>query len=202
VFECQDLLTLGDVIALPVLLYQFRRFERTLNGEPRLLFIAEAWQALGHAMWRTRLARWLRVLRSKNCAVIMDTQSLADVVGSPLLPLLNETCQRKIFLPNPAAMQSGSVELYRGLGLNDRQIGLIQRAQPKRDYYVTGPDGQRMVSLGLGPLELAIAGATSETDIGIVRESIRRHGKDWLRHFLAGKGVTYSPEAIQEMAYA
>jgi type IV secretion/conjugal transfer VirB4 family ATPase len=202
VFECQDLLTLGDVIALPVLLYQFRRFERTLNGKPRLLFIAEAWQALGHAMWRARLARWLRVLRSKNCAVIMDTQSLADVVGSPLLPLLNETCQRKIFLPNPAALQGGSVELYRSLGLNDRQVGLIQRARPKRDYYVTGPDGRRMVSLGLGPLELAVAGATSEEDVGNVREGVRRHGNDWLRHFLASKGVAYSPEAMAEREMA
>jgi len=192
VYECMDLMNLGDVTALPVLLYQFRRFERSLDGRPALLFIAEAWQALGHPMWRTRLAKWLRTLRSKNCAVIMDTQSLADVVGSPLLPLLNETCQRKIFLPNSAAMQGGSHELYLSLGLNDRQIRQIQSATARQEYYVTGPDGCRMVSLGLGPLELAIAGATGEPDVLAVQGFINRHGDDWLGHFLRAKGIAYS----------
>jgi type IV secretion system protein VirB4 len=209
VYETEDLMSLGDVTALPVLLYQFRRFERSLDGRPSLLFIAEAWQAFGHPMWRSRLAKWLRRLRSKNCCVGMDTQSLADVVGSPLLPLLSETCQRKIFLPNPAAMQStdqkgnpGPYELYRTLGLNDRQIRLIQSATPKRDYYVTGPDGCRMVSLGLGPLELAIAGATGEPDANLVRDLVRQYGDDWLHHFLAGKGVSYGHQSQRETAYA
>lgn len=208
-YECKDLLDLGEVTALPVLLYQFRRFERSLDGRPALLFIAEAWQALSHPLWRTRLAKWLRTLRSKNCCVIMDTQSLADVVGSPILSLLNDSCQRKIFLPNPTATQSsgqsdnpGSYELYRGLGLNDRQIRQIQTAIPKSDYYITGPDGCRMVSLGLGPLELAIAGATSEQDVLAVRQAVNTHGKDWLPHFLADKGITYGTAATKEMVYA
>jgi type IV secretion/conjugal transfer VirB4 family ATPase len=210
VYETQDLMSLGDVTALPVLLYQFRRFERSLDGRPALLFIAEAWQAFGHPMWRARLAKWLRLLRSKNCCVVMDTQSLADVVGSPILPLLNETAQRKIFLPNAAAMQGsgqsdnpGSYELYRSLGLNDRQIRQIQSGVPKRDYYVTGPDGCRMVSLGLGPLELAIAGATGEPDVLAVRAAVSRHGDDWLQHFLADKGIFYVPARTRkEMIYA
>jgi type IV secretion/conjugal transfer VirB4 family ATPase len=199
VYECQDLMSLGDAVALPVLLHQFRRFERSLNGAPAILFIAEAWQALGHPMWLTRLAKWLRTLRSKNCAVVLDTQSLADVVGSPLLPLLNESCQRKIFLPNPAAMQPSSADLYRSLGLNDRQISHIQTGIAKREYYVTGPDGCRMVSLGLGDLELAIAGATSEPDVLAVNAAVARHGDDWLRHFLAGKGVAYGHTAKERI---
>ena len=199
VYECQDLLNLGDVTALPVLLYQFRRFERSLNGDPALLFIAEAWQALGHPMWSDRLAKWLRTLRSKNCGVVMDTQSLADVVKTSLLALLNESCQRKIFLPNPAASQPSSAELYRALGLNDRQISQIQTGVAKREYYITGPDGCRMVSLGLGDLELAIAGATGEADVLAVNAAIARHGDDWLRHFLAGKGVAYGHTAKERI---
>jgi type IV secretion system protein VirB4 len=201
VYECQDLMNLGDVTALPVLLYQFRRFERSLNGDPALLFIAEAWQALGHPMWLTRLAKWLRTLRSKNCGVVLDTQSLADVVGSPLLPLLNESCQRKIFLPNPAAMQPSSRELYGSLGLNDRQISQIKTAVAKREYYVTGPDGCRMVSLGPGDLELAIAGATGEADVLTVNAAIARHGDDWLWQFLADKGISYGT-TNKDRAYA
>ena len=58
-----------------------------------------------------------------------------------------------------------------------------------------------MVSLGLGDLELAIAGATGEADVLAVNAAIARHGDDWLRHFLADKGVNYSKTA-KERVYA
>jgi type IV secretion system protein VirB4 len=201
VFECEDLMTFGTAHAMPVLLHLFHRFERTLqeNGRPALLFIAEAWTAFKHPMWALRMQSWLRRLRSKNCAVIMDTQSLSEVVKSDMLSLLNESCQRKVFLPNQQAQQRtdlagapGSYELYRILGLNDNQIALIQGAIEKEHYYVTGPDGARLTSLGLGPLELAVAGATSETDVGRVRALYATHGRDWLRHHLASKGIQHA----------
>jgi type IV secretory pathway VirB4 component len=150
VYETEDLMTLGDQVSLATLLYQFRRFERSLKGQPSILFLAEAWQVIGHEIWRNRLDKWLRTLRSKNCSVVMDTQSLADIAGSPMLTRMVEACQRKVFLANSAAMQStglggspGPYELYRIFGLNDRQIAIIKNATPKREYYVTGPDGCR-----------------------------------------------------------
>lgn len=201
VFECEDLMTLGTASSMPILLHLFHRFERTLveNGEPSLLFIAEAWTAFAHPMWKLRLMSWLRRLRSKNCSVIMDTQSLADAVNSAILPLLNESCQRKVFLPNPQAFQRtdqggnpGSYELYRILGLNDNQIGIIQSGIQKEHYYITGPDGSRLTTLDLSPLELAVAGATSETDVGRIKALHATHGEDWLRHHLTAKGVQHA----------
>jgi type IV secretion system protein VirB4 len=199
VFECQDLLALGPKMAMPIMLHLFHRFERSLDGSPALLFIAEAWSAFGHESWNIRLQSWLRRLRSKNCSVIMDTQSLADAVNSKILPLLNETCQRKIFLPNPQAKQRtdlagnpGSYELYRILGLNDNQIEIIQTSVPKEHYYVTGPDGARLTTLGLSPLELAVAGATSDDDVTAVKALYATHGRDWLKHHMALKGVAYA----------
>jgi type IV secretion system protein TrbE len=197
VFETQDLMDLGDATSLPVMLYQFRRFERSLtSGQPSLLFIAEAWQAFAHDIWRKRLAVWLRTLRSKNCAVVMDTQSLADAVQSNILPLLNESCPRKIFLPNPVARQStgmvqqpGPYELCKMFGLNDNQIDIIRSAVPKREYYVTGPDGCRKVALGMSPLEMAVAGATSEPDANTVRAFVGQHGDGWLKPYLQSKGL-------------
>jgi hypothetical protein len=58
-----------------------------------------------------------------------------------------------------------------------------------------------MVSLGLGKLELAIAGATSEPDVDAVSEALRRYGDDWLPRFLADRGVAYAPRE-KERAYA
>jgi len=199
VFETQDLMAMSDKTALPVMLYLFRRFERSLNGPPSMLFIAEAWQAFAHEIWRDRLAIWLRTLRSKNCAVLMDTQSLNDAVQSKILPLLSESAPRKIFLPNPIARQStgmlqqpGPYELYKMFGLNDNQIDIIQGAVQKLEYYVTGPDGCRKVALGLGPLEMAIAGATSEPDANAVRAWLHSHGDGWLKPYLESKGVVHA----------
>jgi type IV secretion system protein TrbE len=139
----------------------------------------------------------------------MDTQSLADAAATSIFSLLIENVQRKIFPPNPAAMQStddlrtpGPKELYRMFGLNDRQIALIRDAVPKRDYYVTGPDGCRKVSLGLSALEIAIAGATSETDVLTVRETYQKHGDRWLTEYLSSKGIAYDAQAAKEFAYA
>lgn len=208
VFECQDLMSLGTSASMPILLHLFHQFERSLNGGPSLLFIAEAWAALGHPIWNKRLQSWLRRLRSKNCSVIMDTQSLSDAVDSKILPLLNESCQRKVFLPNSQAKQKtdlagnpGSYELYRILGLNDNQISLIQAARPKEHYYVTGPDGARMTTFDLSPLELAVAGATSEDDVLAVKALYARHGDGWLSRHLEAKGVRHTDfQKVKEYA--
>jgi type IV secretion/conjugal transfer VirB4 family ATPase len=208
VYETRALMELGQETSLAVLLYLFRKFERSLKGQPSILFLAECWQVFQHPIWSRRLAKWLRELRSKNGTVVMDTQSLAEAVNSPMFALLVENCKRKIFLPNPAAMNSsgdprapGAKELYRQFGLNDRQIEIIRDAMRKRDYYITGPDGNRLVSLGLCPLELAVSGATSEPEVLAIRELIQQHGVDsWLPAHLSAKEIPYEPRV--ERAYA
>lgn len=203
VYETRELMGLGKSTALAVLLYLFRRFERSLDGRPAILFLAEAWQVFQHPIWGSRLYKWLRELRSKNATVVMDTQSLDDAVKSSNFALLVESCKRKIFLPNPAANQPVPYELYKQFGMNDRQIEIIRSAIRKRDYYVTGPDGCRKVSLGLSDLELAVVGATSEVEVGEVREAIRRYGDQWLSRYLADLGISYgNTTAVPEVAYA
>jgi type IV secretion system protein TrbE len=199
VFETQELMNLDDRMRLPVLLYLFQRFERSLDGRPALLFISEAWVALGNSVWRARLRKWLKLLRSKNCGVIMDTQSLSDAFRSDILDALIESCPTRIYLPNEEALKTGTasnpgpLELYRSMQLNPNQIEIIRNARGKREYYVTSPEGCRLIDLDLGPLTLAIAGATSEDDARQVRRLVQQHGGDWVRHWLAHKGVDHAP---------
>jgi type IV secretion system protein TrbE len=199
VFETQELMNLDDRMRLPVLLYLFQRFERSLDGRPALLFISEAWVALGNPVWRARLRKWLKLLRSKNCGVIMDTQSLSDAFRSDILDALIESCPTRIYLPNEEALKTGTasnpgpLELYRSMQLNPNQIEIIRNARGKREYYVTSPEGCRLIDLDLGPLTLAIAGATSEDDARQVRRLVQQHGGDWVRHWLAHKGVDHAP---------
>ncbi|AQX22517.1 MULTISPECIES: hypothetical protein [unclassified Bartonella] len=54
VYEIDELMKLGDKNALPVLLYLFRRFEKSLKGQPSILSLDEAWIMLGHPVFREK----------------------------------------------------------------------------------------------------------------------------------------------------
>ena len=197
VFEMEDLLALKEQAAVPVLLYLFRRFEKSLDGTPSLLMLDEAWTMLGKSAFRDKIHGWLRLLRSKNCAVVMATQSLSDAIRSGIMDVLIESCPTKIFLPNEEAAVVGTAEnpgpndFYRALGLNDTQIEIIRSATKKKHYYLVSPEGRRLFDLGLGPVTLAFAGATSPDDIARIRQLERVHGQEWPFAWLNEKGVSY-----------
>jgi type IV secretion/conjugal transfer VirB4 family ATPase len=198
VFEMEDLLALKEQAAIPVLLYLFRCFARALQGQPTLLVLDEAWVMLGHPTFRARLHAWLKTLRSKNCAVVMATQSLSDAFRSGILDVLLESCPTKIFLPNEDAEIRGTPEspgprdFYEAMGLNDKQIEMIRTAVKKRHYYLVSTEGQRLFDLGLGPVALAFAGSSSKEDIAHVVGLERRHGERWPFVWLEEKGVDHA----------
>jgi type IV secretion system protein VirB4 len=162
VFEIDELMGLGERSLIPVLLYLFRRFERSLDGSPALLLLDEAWIMLGHPVFREKIREWLKVLRKANCAVVLATQSLSDAARSGLLDVLQEACPTKIFLPNEEAGKSGSGQVlgprdvYALFGLNDAEIAIIETGVKKRHYYAVSPEGRRQFELGLGPIALAL----------------------------------------------
>lgn len=158
-FETEALLGQSSVVA-PVLTYLFHRLEERFNGRPTLLILDEAWIFLDHPLFAARIREWLKTLRKKNVAVLFATQSLADVAGSSIAPAVIESCPQRILLPNDRAIEPQSREAYARFGLNDRQIELISRATPKRHYYLQSARGNRLFELGLGPIALALCGAS------------------------------------------
>ena len=98
-------------------------------------------------------------LRKKGVAVVFATQSLDDVAASAIAASLIESCPTQVFLPNPRAMEPSSAALYRGFGLNRRQLELIAFAPPKRSYYWRQPRGRRLFDLRLTGVALALCGA-------------------------------------------
>ena len=71
--------------------------------------------------------------------------------------------------------------------MNARQIEILSRATPKRDYYCQSRRGNRLFELGLGEVALAFTAASSKTDQLKIAELVEAHGSDhfaaeWLRH--------------------
>jgi type IV secretion system protein VirB4 len=162
-FETEELMHQAGVV-LPVLTYLFHRLEERFDGRPTLLVLDEAWVFLDNPIFAARIREWLKVLRKKNVSVVFATQSLADIAESSIAPAIIESCPQRLFLPNDRAIEPQSRAAYDRFGLNERQIELIARATPKRHYYLQSRRGNRLFELGLGPVALALCGASSPAD--------------------------------------
>ncbi|NHN90006.1 conjugal transfer protein TrbE [Acetobacter conturbans] len=194
-FEIEGLI--GSGAASAVLSYLFHRIEDSFDGSPTLLIIDEGWLALDDRAFAGQLREWLKTLRKKNASVIFATQSLADIDASPIAPALIESCPTRIFLPNDRALEPQITAIYRRFGLNDRQIEILSRATPKRDYYCQSRRGNRLFDLGLSEVALAFTAASSPDDQTAIDRIFSRHGRDGLAAaWLAHKGVEWAVEML------
>lgn len=188
-FEIEELMNLGQKFALPVLLYLFRRIERSLHGQPAAILLDEAWIMLGHPVFRDKIREWLKAFAKKNCLILLSTQSLTDAANSGILDVIVESTATKIFLPNVYARDDDTAALYRRMGLNTRQIDILATALPKRQYYCVTEAGRRLYDAALGPLALAFAGSTDKESIAAIKRLEVKHGDGWVREWLASKGL-------------
>jgi type IV secretion system protein VirB4 len=159
--------------------------------------VDEGWLALDDPTFGARLREWLKTLRKKNASVVFATQSLADIETSAVASAIIESCPTRLFLPNERAVEPQILSIYRRFGLNDRQIEIIARATPKRDYYCQSRRGNRLFELGLGEVALAFTAASSKTDQAAISEVMLEHDRDgfaagWLRR----KGVDWAADLI------
>ncbi len=186
----------GQVVE-PVLAYLFHRLEARFDGKPTLLILDEAWIFLDNPLFAARIREWLKVLRKKNVAVIFATQSLADIAGSTIAPAIIESCPQRILLPNDRAVEPQSRAAYAAFGLNDAQIELIARAAPKRQYYLQSSRGNRLFELGLGPVALALCGASDPAAQAGIDAILAEHGEaDFASHWLRGAGLDWAADLL------
>ncbi|OWR00381.1 conjugal transfer protein TrbE [Sphingopyxis witflariensis] len=190
----------GAAAAPAVLAYLFHRIGQRLDGSPTLIIIDEGWLILDSPAFAAQLREWLKTLRKKNASVIFATQSLADIEGSSIAPAIIESCPTRIFLPNERATEPQIARVYERFGLNDRQIEILSRATPKRDYYCQSRRGNRLFELGLGEIALAFTAASSKTDQIKIGELVEAHGhadfaEFWLRH----RGLSWAADLLANL---
>jgi type IV secretion system protein VirB4 len=197
-FETEALMSQSGAV-LPVLTYLFHRLEERFDGSPTLLVLDEAWLFLDNPLFAARIREWLKVLRKKNVAVVFATQSLADIADSSIAPAIIESCPQRIFLPNDRAVEPQARTAYERFGLNDRQVELIARATPKRDYYLQSRRGNRLFDLGLGAIALAFCGASDPASQRLIDRLLEEHGAaEFARRFLAASDLAWASAALDQ----
>lgn len=194
-FETEGLI--GTAAAPAVLSYLFHRIGRRLDGRPTLIIVDEGWLALDDPGFGAQLKEWLKTLRKKNASVVFATQSLSDIDGSAIAPAIIESCPTRLFLPNERAIEPQIAAIYQRFGLNDRQIEILARAVPKRDYYCQSRRGNRLFELGLSEVALAFTASSSQADQAAITRIIAEHGQDgFARAWLAHRGLTWAVELL------
>ena len=198
VFETEGLIGTGAASA--VLAYLFHRIEARLDGRPTLLIVDEGWLALDDEGFAGQLREWLKTLRKKNASVVFATQSLSDIDGSAIAPAIIESCPTRLFLPNEWAIEPQITAIYRRFGLNDRQIEILARATPKRDYYCQSRRGNRLFELGLGEVALALTAASSKSDQALIERILAEHGREgFLAGWLPARGAAWAADLIPDL---
>ena len=194
-FETEGLI--GASSAAAVLAYLFHRIEGRLDGSPTMIIIDEGWLVLDSPAFAAQLREWLKTLRKKNASVIFATQSLADIETSAIAPAIIESCPTRIFLPNERAAEPQIARVYERFGLNDRQIEILSRATPKRDYYCQSRRGNRLFELGLGDVALAFSAASSKTDQIRIAEIVAAHGREgFAAAWLQNRSLAWAAELL------
>lgn len=188
-FETENLLQLDDKAVVPVLLYLFRRIEQRLDGSPTLIILDEAWSYLQHDLFRARLRDWLKTMRKKNAAVVMATQQISDIAKADIADVVLENCPTKILLPNAEAKNPGTREFYGRLGLNERELEILQVSIPKQHYYIVSKLGRRLVDLGVGRVALSFVGVNGREERQLVEDVMERHGSNWREAWLRHRGL-------------
>jgi type IV secretion system protein VirB4 len=214
VFELEHLFNMDKKIVIPVFVHIFKQIEKRIlsgysegrgnnnSGVPSLIVIDEAWLALSNPIFAEKIKEWLKVLRKNNCAVILATQSLSDIVNSPIMDAVLDSCETRILLPNPNALSDSMKDLYmRHLALSEHQVNLVAHAEKKREYYYACETSHchRLFSLALGSVALAFTGASGKEDLAEVRRLVATHGKQWPEKWLEQRKLRDWSETLRKL---
>lgn len=199
-FETESLLQLDDKAVIPVLLYLFRRIEKRLDGSPTLVTLDEAWAYLRHPVFRERLRDWLKTLRRMNGIVLLATQNLSDICKSEISDVILEMCPTKILLPNAEAKNPASKDFYDRIGLNSRELEILQTSIPKQHYYFISPLGRRLISLGIHNVALSFVGVNGREERQLVEDLIQQSPFGWQSAWLRYRAAALKDEQLLDWA--
>ncbi len=114
-------------------------------GRLKLLVVDEAWKFLAEPATANYLAEAARTWRKRNAALVLATQSVADVVGGAASAALIESMPNRLYLSN----RDLSDEAAAGLQLTKAEAELIRGLLPKREMYACNAAGAEVLTLAV-----------------------------------------------------
>jgi type IV secretion system protein VirB4 len=173
----------------PVLLYLFHRIQSSLNGEPTMIVLDEAWALIGNPVFAPKIKDWLKVLRKLNTFVVFATQSVEDAAKSSISDTLVQQTATQIFLPNLKA-----TTIYREVFmLSEREFNLVKTTDPATRFFLVKQDNDGVIArIDLGGMDevIRVLSARAETVIMLdkIIDEVGEDPDDWLPIFYKRSG--------------
>jgi type IV secretion system protein TrbE len=201
-FEMEKLIDDYPRMVPPVAKVLFRRVETALDGHPTWMTLEECHAYFQIEVLAQRLLSYLKTLRRRNTLMGFVTQNLRDFLRSPVGLEIVDACPSRFYGANPHATEPQTMALYQQFGLSPRQCQLIAELTPKRDVYYTGQEGNRRLTIEMGPVVLAFCGRSRQDDLRRMSAALAAgpgpFAVDWLRAegldtFATLLGETHAP---------
>ncbi len=153
----------------PALHCLFHRIDQALDGTPTMIVIDEFWRVLNEPSFTVYVRDLLATIRKRNGAVVMATQSLADVIDSEIWRSIVEQSPTKIFFANRAGRDEDYVSAF---GLSRRESAIV-RHLPPRSFLLRRGAQSSVATLDLAGLDDAVALLSGRADAEIERRAAR-----------------------------
>ena len=171
-----------DPIALPpVMLYIFYRINQSLDGNPTMVVMDEAWALIGNKVFAPKIKDWLKVMRKLNAFCVFATQSVEDAVKSEISDTLVQQTATQIFLANLKATNA-----YRDVFmLSKRELALVKTTDPSSRFFLLKQDQDGVVArANMSGMNDMINTLSGRADLCLMVDQIRKeYGEDsskWL----------------------
>jgi type IV secretion system protein VirB4 len=105
-----------------------------------------------------------------------------------------------ILLPNGEAKNPASKEFYDRVGLNSRELDILQTSIPKQHYYVISPLGRRLISLGIHNVALSFVGVNGREERQLVEDLQMEFPDTWQSEWLRVRARTLKDVRLQGWA--
>jgi len=172
----------------PLLFYILHRanasiYDPALATTFKIFLLDEAWRFFRNPTVKDYIIEAMKTWRKRNAAMILATQSSADLTRNEMLQIIAESCGTLIFLANPRMDKRQYKELFH---LNDTEADLIASLTPKRQLLIKRPDLAKVVQLNVASKDYWIY-TNSPYDNEKKRKAFERLGFERALDFLAGQ---------------
>lgn len=170
---------------IPVIFYLLHAIENSLDGNPCIIVLDEAWALIDNAAFDTHLSDWMARMRARNAILIFATESVEKAEESSISRTLAENIETKIFLANPHADVGGYERVF---GLSDYEFEMLKSIDTYRHQFLLKHNIDAVIAeLNLRGMyyELSVLASTIDT-IAIMNTAIADSSKDprdWLPLF-------------------
>lgn len=183
-FDVTDFLD-HDVTRPPVTLYLFHLIRQLLDGRRLVCWMDEFWRLLADPAFEGFARDAPKTWRKLNGVLCMATQSVSDVLDSPISRTIIEQTPTKVFFPN---INADATE-YSGLGVTERELRLLRQIEPgSRRFLVKQGSHSVVCQLDLAGLpEIAVISGRLSA-VRRMEQIIAARGKDpacWLPTFMS-----------------